>query len=558
MRLLLLVLNMLVGVSLLTTTDNVLAAYGSIKVSKNHHSKHSGRSIKKKASHNPGDIWERIRSGMKIPRPGPVQELPEQTLITKNSPLLQTTLIPEPTRVVRLHKRTGVPIQLDKVNAMIASATIAKHDATLSENNYPESLSTQKISSPGNAASGQTRFRTLIGVPTELLRLNAKVTLERVNPKPLITRVSPVKAPTTAVSTAKTTASNPGCVKPKGQDLADLVPQPPLIDKQEIADPCRGTQASHYDRVNKQIAWYAQRPAYLSQVAERARPYLYHIVEKLSKNKLPLELALLPIVESAYQPTALSPKSAAGLWQFIPGTGNDFDLEQSDNYDERLDVTASTQAAIRFLSGLKQHFNGDWLLALAAYNCGQGAVDAAISRNAAEGLPTDFWSLPLPEETRDYVPRLLALSSIFANPAQYHLKLPSIRNEPYFVKVKINHHNDIKYLAGKNVTTVARLANLSDEQFSLLNPGFVSPTLPTTASLTFLMPAENADRLHQGLAALTRVTMDMQKKEPAFSTVMSALTAHKLPKFSTPFLSLDMSGDQTAPRRVNHDLFGIL
>jgi len=121
-------------------------------------------------------------------------------------------------------------------------------------------------------------------------------------------------------------------------------------------------EAIKYERVNKHIVWYSQHRDYLHQVAERARPYLYHIVESLGKHKLPYELALLPIVESAYQPTAQSPKSAAGLWQFIPSTGHDFDLHQSDHYDARLDIAASTEAAIRYLSFLKQHFNGDWLL----------------------------------------------------------------------------------------------------------------------------------------------------------------------------------------------------
>jgi soluble lytic murein transglycosylase-like protein len=209
-------------------------------------------------------------------------------------------------------------------------------------------------------------------------------------------------------------------------------------------------------------------------------------------------------VESGYQPTALSPKGAAGLWQFIPSTGKDYDLKQSNKYDERLDILASTQAAIRFLSDLKDHFNGDWLLALAAYNCGQGAVDKAINRNLSDGLETDYWSLRLPEETQDYVPRLLALSSIFANPVIYGLKFTPIKNEPYFVKVKIDRAVDINYLTDKNSAVLAKLVNLSHEQFSRLNPGYRNPTLSTEGSYTFLLPLANAAQLHRLLTSIAQ------------------------------------------------------
>jgi soluble lytic murein transglycosylase-like protein len=192
------------------------------------------------------------------------------------------------------------------------------------------------------------------------------------------------------------------------------------------------------ERINRQIRFYSQNPRYLYRVAERARPYLYYIVEQLNQHQLPLELALLPIVESAYQPTAMSPKGAAGLWQFISGTGNDYDLDQNDQYDERLDALASTRAAIRYLSDLNVHFKGDWLLALAAYNCGQGAVDNAINRNLAEGLQADYWSLRLPEETQNYVPRFLALSYIFANPTNYGLKFSPVKNQPYSINITMD------------------------------------------------------------------------------------------------------------------------
>ena len=324
------------------------------------------------------------------------------------------------------------------------------------------------------------------------------------------------------------------------------------------------------ERIGKQIAWYSQRPSYLQQVAERARPYIYHIVSGLSANHLPAELALLPIVESAYQPTAQSPKSAAGLWQFIPSTGLDFDLTQTEQYDARLDIDASTQAAFRYLSFLKRHFNGDWLLALAAYNCGLGRVDDAISRNRANGLPTDYWSLSLPEETQDYVPRLLALSSIFADPQSYGLKLPSIKNEPYFVKVKVERPFDIDYLSNKNLSTIAELADLSYEQFIQLNPGYLKPTLEIDGPFTLLLPASNAHQLHQHLSHVERFLTEpsvsmtiapLQKKawvednqKTSFSSVLSSLS-NKLPRFASPLLSLKLNSNQTTPRITNQPIF---
>jgi len=246
-------------------------------------------------------------------------------------------------------------------------------------------------------------------------------------------------------------------------------------------------------------------------------------------------------------------------------------LHQSDQYDARLDIAASTQAATRYLSFLKQHYNGDWLLALAAYNCGLGTVDDAMNRNIAEGLDTDYWSLRLPEETQEYVPRFLALSSIFANPAAHGLKLAPVRNEPYFVNVKIDRKHDIEYLAEKDFKEVAKLANLSYEQFSRLNPGYLNAKLASNGPFTFLMPAANASQLHQQLASIAQFmndssaittsrvpvkrgivpTVDEQK------TALSLLSESTLPKESDlvkaydPFLSLNLDNNQTTPRIGN-------
>ncbi|NOT86129.1 MAG: transglycosylase SLT domain-containing protein [Methylococcaceae bacterium] len=297
------------------------------------------------------------------------------------------------------------------------------------------------------------------------------------------------------------------------------------------------------ERVNKFVNWYAQRRDYLYEVAERAKPYLYHIVERLNTEHLPLDLALLPIVESAYQATAKSPMSAAGLWQFIPSTGADYHLKQDAQYDDRLDIAASTQAATSYLSFLNQRFKGDWLLALAAYNCGIGRVEEAINRNVAAGLATDYWSLQLPEETQEYVPRLLALTTLFANPANYNIKLAPVKNEPYFVTVTLDHKLDVKHLADKNIKTIAELANINYAQFSLLNPGYLGSFLPSDRPLSFLMPIANANQLHQHLTMLAAIETGEHAHLQASTSVASVLNTPVIPEssvFSLPLLSLNV------------------
>jgi len=195
------------------------------------------------------------------------------------------------------------------------------------------------------------------------------------------------------------------------------------------------------------LAWFTRNQAYLDRVSGRAEPYLYYIVEELEKRNMPLDLALLPIVESAYNPFAYSPSRASGIWQFIPGTGKKYGLTQNWWYDGRRDIVTATDAALNYLQKLHQEFNGDWLLALAAYNSGEGNVGKAIRRNNKAGKPTDFFSLRLPRETRGYVPSLLAVAEIVSNPGKYKITLKPIANTRYFKQVDINSQID---LASKN------------------------------------------------------------------------------------------------------------
>jgi len=240
--------------------------------------------------------------------------------------------------------------------------------------------------------------------------------------------------------------------------------------------------------------WYVNHPEYLARTVERARPYMHLIVSEIERRDMPMEIALLPIVESAFQPFAYSHGRAAGLWQFIPSTARIYGLRQNWWYDGRRDVQASTEAALDYLNNLQARFDGDWLLALAAYNSGTGTVRQAIAHNRRRGRPTDFWSLHLPRETRAYVPKLLALRDIFAAPHAYGLTLASIPDEPYVTPVWTGSQIDL--------ALAADLANLSLDQFYELNPGFNRWATDPDGSHMLLVPLEKAADFCVNLAEL--------------------------------------------------------
>lgn len=221
--------------------------------------------------------------------------------------------------------------------------------------------------------------------------------------------------------------------------------------------------AEDNERIAVQRAWYLQHNDYLDRMSRRATRYLHYTVTEAEKRGMPTELALLPVIESAYDPFAYSHASAAGMWQFIPGTGKIFGLKQTWWYDGRRDVIESTRAAYDFLGMLYSKF-GDWRLALAAYNAGPGAVQKAINRNQAAGLPTDFWSLKLPAETRAYVPRFLAVAQIIKSPESFGLTLRPVINQPFFRAIDTNGQVDM--------TVAAQIAGLSLKEFYQLNPGY--------------------------------------------------------------------------------------
>jgi peptidoglycan lytic transglycosylase D len=237
------------------------------------------------------------------------------------------------------------------------------------------------------------------------------------------------------------------------------------------------------DLVHQQEQWYVSRPDYIQRMTERSRKYLFHIVEELERRDMPTELALLPFIESAFNPQAVSSARAAGMWQFMPSTGQYFELKQNVFRDDRRDVLASTRAALDYLQKLYGMF-GDWHLALAAYNWGEGNVARAIARNQRAGLGTGYLDLNMPAETRMYVPKLQAVKNIVNTPENFHTELPLIENHPYFQGVDVARDIDVEL--------AARLADISVEDFKALNPSVKRPVILAAGTPQILLPWDNA------------------------------------------------------------------
>ena len=302
--------------------------------------------------------------------------------------------------------------------------------------------------------------------------------------------------PTTESRTPVTTQTTPASTINVEEELENKIAQQKehddlwLLIKDELTFDTNTQQRS----VKAKINWFAKNQEYIDRVADRADPYLFHIVKRLKERNMPLDLALLPIVESAYQPFAYSPSRASGIWQFIPSTGRRYGLKQNWWYDGRRDIIAATEAALDYLEMLHNRFNGNWFHALAAYNAGEGNVERAIKRNQKAGKPVDFWSLRLPRETRGYVPSLLAVAEILKKSDQYNIHFKPIPNEPHFESVNVGSQIDL--------STVSKLSGLSMDEVYTLNPGFNRWATDPQGPHQILLPIERADVFKQKLAAL--------------------------------------------------------
>ena len=316
-----------------------------------------------------------------------------------------------------------------------------------------------------------------------------------------------VTAPAAAAAPAAVTGPDPAGPK------AAAIAAPPIGKPQEAKDP----QASHAvdlarpaddlwerirngfaiadldgPRVRERERWYAGQPDYLKRMVERSKLYLYYIIEEVEKRGMPSEIALLPMVESAFNPMAYSRSHASGLWQFIPSTGKRHQLSQNWWADARRDVIASTDAALDYLQTLYE-LHGDWHLALASYNFGENGVARAIRRNEARGLPTDYQSLKMPLETRGYVPKLQALKNIITNPQAFGVSLEPIPNEPYFAALPAGKDIDVRL--------AAKLAEMSVEELIALNPALNRPVISGPHTQTLVLPADRVDAFRRNLDA---------------------------------------------------------
>jgi membrane-bound lytic murein transglycosylase D len=306
------------------------------------------------------------------------------------------------------------------------------------------------------------------------------------------------------------------------------------------------------DLVRDREQWYASRPDYIERMTGRSGRYIFHIVEEIERRNMPMELALLPFIESAFNPQAVSSARAAGMWQFMPATGQSFDLKQNIFRDDRRDVLASTRAALDYLQQLHNRF-GDWHLALAAYNWGQGNVNRAITRNQREGKPTGYTDLNMPLETRMYVPKLQAVKNIIANPEAFNAQLPLIGNHPFFDTVTLDRDMD--------VSVIAQLSGISEQDFRALNPSIKHPVVMAAGTPNILLPWDSAAvfmnnlQAHRGpLASWTAwVVPSTMTAEQAASRVGMSEQALRSVNNIPPRMLVRAGSSLLVPRSGQHD-----
>jgi peptidoglycan lytic transglycosylase D len=334
----------------------------------------------------------------------------------------------------------------------------------------------------------------LAAVPAQAAApLTAPPSAEELQAAPVSTApAAPSEAPSPAPA-ASVVAPEPSGAAPT--QLAGLAPAQygDLFDRMRVG--FKLDDGADRRAVNDQLRWYASNPDYLQRAFGRADLYLYYIVTELERRGMPLELALLPVVESAFEPYAYSRARASGLWQFIPGTGSRFGLKQDWWYDGRRDIVESTRAALDYLQYLHDEFNGDWLLAIAAYNCGEAMVERAAEANRAAGRTVDFWNLWLPGETRAYVPKLLAMKRLVMDPELYGLAFSPIPNQPYFARVPT--HGQI------NLKLAAEIAGVSPQELYELNPAFHRFATDPSGPYFLLLPVEAADVFSENIVQLS-------------------------------------------------------
>jgi membrane-bound lytic murein transglycosylase D len=296
-----------------------------------------------------------------------------------------------------------------------------------------------------------------------------------------------------------------------------VTPEPPAADVWERIRNGYGMKELKDPLIKRHEKWYASHPDYVLRMSERARRYLFYIVEEVERRGMPMEIALLPVIESAFNPGANSVASASGIWQFIPSTGKHFGMEQNWWHDGRRDIIGATNGALDYLQKLHDQF-GDWELALAAYNWGENAVARAQANNRKRKKPTDYSHLKMPRETRNYVPKLLAVKNIVSDPAAYGLLLSEIPDEPYFEAVAANQHMDVK--------VAAELADIPMEEFMALNPGHNRPVILQDTTEVLLLPVDKVETFRTNLAKTNQRLVSWQPYESKKGESFQAIADH--------------------------------
>jgi membrane-bound lytic murein transglycosylase D len=364
------------------------------------------------------------------------------------------------------------------LNRLIFSALLAICAATL----------------PAYAHSAET---VLAGHPEETLALNSPIAVEAA-PNPLAVEVAPGPL---------TEALAPEWL-PSVRDIRiELIPESTLKAHDLWPRIRSGFAMRELDSplVARHAKWYIDHPDYFARMTDRARRYLYYITEEVERRGMPSEIALLPMIESAFNPGAYSRSRASGIWQFMPSTGKKFGMQQNWWYDGRRDVISATNGALDYLQKLHDMF-GEWDLALAAYNCGEGAVQRAQAHNRKRHLPVNYASLKLLKETRNYVPKLLAIKSIIADPARFSLVLQDIPNEPYFAAVATTKRIDVKL--------AAQLADISEEEFAALNPAHNRPVILQGSNDLILLPMNKVETFRANLESYAKPLVSWQSYQP--------------------------------------------
>jgi len=403
------------------------------------------------------------------------------------------------------------------ISALLASGIAILSTTVLAEESIEKNIALTSATISDPTTSPELTSVIVPALAAEQNSTTKSTTVGQTKPSEQISASVPIKV----IETTGNAEPTPEWLPSVRDVRIEILPETPATVTADALSPELASQkpASLWERIRNGFAmrdidsklvarherWYANRPDYVDRMTERARLYLYYIAGEVEKRGMPSEIALLPMVESAFNPGAYSTSRASGIWQFIPSTGKKFGLQQNWWYDGRRDIISATNGALDYLQKLYDQF-GEWDLALAAYNCGEGSILRAQARNRRHHKPTNYASLRLLKETRNYVPKLMAIKHIIANPENFRLTLQDIPNQPYFAPVSTSKHIDVKL--------AAELADISEDEFVALNPAHNRPVILQGSSDLILLPVDKVETFQANLEAYDKPLVSWQSYQP--------------------------------------------